>query len=149
MTSEAMNLKLYNAYIRPYLQTLLNIYPILKSTQQKQLESLNRQIFRIIYQWVDARNVETENLPKYQSISQLTSKYWIKLKQTILDTNPNIVDDYLQHKLSILYLQEYMKNPTLMRERRKTFGKGRIRKTIHSLICDNRPSLFDYTFGYQ
>ena len=25
MTSEAVNLKLYNAYIRPYLQTLLNI----------------------------------------------------------------------------------------------------------------------------
>ena len=29
MTSEAVNLKLYNAYIRPYLQILLNIYPIL------------------------------------------------------------------------------------------------------------------------
>ena len=78
MLSEQVNYRLYNAYIRPYLQSLLNIYPILTTNKQKQLEGLNRQAFRIIHQWHDARNIEIENLPKYRLICQLTHKHWNK-----------------------------------------------------------------------
>jgi len=149
MLSDQVSYRLYNAFIRPYLQSLLNIYPILSSTKQKQLESLNRKIFRIIHRWFDARNVEIENLPKFQSISKLTYKHWDKLIITILETNPSIIEDFLQHKLSILYLNEYLSNPALSNERRKIFGRGRIRKNVRKLLTDERTSLFDHIICYH
>jgi hypothetical protein len=149
MISDQVSYQLYNAYIRPSLQSLLNIYPILTSTKQKQLETVNRKIFRIIHRWFDARNVGIENLPNYQSISKLTYKHWDKLIQTILGTNPSIIEDFLQHKLSILYINEYLSNPELTKEKRKIFGRGRIPKNVRKLLNDGRTSLFDHTICYH
>ncbi|CAF5039621.1 unnamed protein product, partial [Rotaria sp. Silwood1] len=84
MMTEQVNYRLYNAFIRPYLQSILNIYPNLTPSKQNQLEGLNRKIFRVMQQWFDATNIEIENLPKYQSISKLTFKHWDKLIHTIL-----------------------------------------------------------------
>jgi hypothetical protein len=83
MMSEQVNYRLYNAFIRPYCQSILNIYPILTPAKQNQLGGLNRKIFRVIHKWFDARNIEIENLPKYQSISKSTYKHWDKLIHTI------------------------------------------------------------------
>lgn len=149
MASEEVNYRLHNAYIRPYLQSLLNIYPILTTTKQKQLEGLNRKVYRIIHQWHDARNIEIENLSKYQSICQLTNKHWDKLIQTILVTNPSIIQDFLQHKLAILYLNEYLTNPMLINERRKIFGRGRVRKNVRKLLTEKRPSLLDHILCFH
>jgi hypothetical protein len=49
MMSEQVSYRLFNAFIRPYYQSILNIYPILTPTKQKQLEGLNRKIFRVIH----------------------------------------------------------------------------------------------------
>jgi hypothetical protein len=68
MTCEKINFRLFNAYIRPYYQSLLNVYPILSDGKKGQLEGLNRKIFRIIHNWHDARNIEVTNLTKYRSI---------------------------------------------------------------------------------
>ncbi|CAF4677541.1 unnamed protein product, partial [Rotaria sp. Silwood2] len=38
MMSEQVNYRLYNAFLRPYLQSILNIYHILTPSKQKQLE---------------------------------------------------------------------------------------------------------------
>lgn len=104
MTSEKVNYRLYNAFIRSYFQSPLNIYPLLASTKQNQFESFNRAIYRTIHQWHDARNVDIENLPIYKSIAELTSKHWDKLTKSILEIHPYIIEDFLQHKMSILYL---------------------------------------------
>ncbi|CAF1660001.1 unnamed protein product [Adineta ricciae] len=148
MTNEKTNLKLFNAYIRPYYQSLLNIYPILSTGKKNELESLNRKIFRIVYTWHDARNVEITNMTKYRSIAELTATHWAKLTNTIIRTNPSVIQDYLQHKMSILYIHEYLNNPTLAKERRTIFERGRIRKYIVNLIKNNRMSLFDHTLSY-
>ena len=149
MTSEKINYRLYNAFIRPYLQSILNFFPILSLSKQKQLEGMNRSIYRTMHQWHDARNIEVENLPKYKSIMKLTYIHWDKLTQTILETNQSIIEDFLQHKLSILYLQEYLTNPALANERWKIFGRGRIRKSIRKLLTDNHSSLFDHVLCYR
>jgi len=148
MMSEQVSYKLFNAYIRPYYQTLLNIFPILSTTKQKQLEALNRQIFRTIHRWYDARNIEIENLPKFKPISSLVDLHWNKLINTILRTNPSIIEDFLQHKLSILYLREYLTNPSLITERRNIFDKGRTRNNIISLIYESKPSLLDHVLCF-
>ena len=149
MTSEQVNYRLYNAYIRPYYQSILNIYPILSLAKQNKLEGLNRKIFRRIHRWFDARNVEIENLPKYQPITKLTKIHWDKLIDTILKTNTSIIEDFLQHKLSILYLQEYLSNPELSQERKKIFRRGRIRKNVRKLLNEEHLSLFDHTLCYR
>ncbi|CAF4808590.1 unnamed protein product, partial [Rotaria magnacalcarata] len=149
MTSEQINYKLYNAFIRPYLQSILNFFPILSLTKQKQLEGINRKIFRSIHRWFDARIIEIENLLKYKSISKLTYMHWDKLTQTILVTNPSVIEDFLQNKLSILYLHEYLSNPTLANERRKIFERGRIRKSIRNLLTEDHLSLFDHILCYH
>ncbi|CAF3791116.1 unnamed protein product, partial [Adineta steineri] len=51
MLSPATSLRLYHAYIRPYYQSILNIFPVLSRTNQQQLEGFNRKIFRIIHRW--------------------------------------------------------------------------------------------------
>ena len=79
MMSEKVNYILYNAFIRPYLQSILNFFPVLSLSKQKQLEGINRSIFRTIHQSYDARNIEIENLPKYKSIMKLTDMHWDKL----------------------------------------------------------------------
>ena len=47
--SENVSYRIFNAYIRPYYQLLLNVYPLLSNTKQKHLEALNRQMYRIIH----------------------------------------------------------------------------------------------------
>jgi hypothetical protein len=148
MTSEHINYRLFNAYLRPYYQSLLNIYPILSPGKKEQLEGLNRKIYRIMHNWHDARNIEITNLTKYRSIAELTDAHWIKLTETIIKTNPDVIQDYLQHKMSILYLNEYVNNPDLINERRDIFDRGRRCKHIRELLTENRLSLFDYTLCY-
>ena len=148
MTCEKINFKLFNAYIRPYYQSLLNAYPILSDGKKGQLEGLNRKIFRIIHNWHDARNIEVTNLTKYRSIAELTAAHWNKLTDTIIRTNPSVIQDYLQHKMSILYIYEYVNNPTLAIERKAIFERGRIRKYIWDLITENRMTLLDHILSY-
>jgi hypothetical protein len=149
MLNDNSKYRLFNAFIRPHLQSLLNIYPILSPTKQKMLEGFNRKIYRSIHLWFDARNVEIENLPKYQSISKLTNAHWGKLLQTIIRTNPGVLEDFLQHKLSIVYLREYLSNPTLTEERRNIFTRGRIAKNVQNLVTDDRLSLFDHILCFE
>ena len=87
MMSEKVNYRLFNAFIRPYYQSLLNIYPILASGKQKQLEAMNRKMFRVVHRWFDANNIEIESLPKYRSLSELVNIHWNKLTHTVLLTN--------------------------------------------------------------
>jgi hypothetical protein len=83
MTCEKINFRLFNAYIRPYYQSLLNVYPILSDGKKGQLEGLNRKIFRIIHNWHDARNIEVTNLTKYRSIAELTAAHWNKIRAVL------------------------------------------------------------------
>ncbi|CAF4105035.1 unnamed protein product, partial [Rotaria magnacalcarata] len=48
MTSEQINYKLYNAFIRPYLQSILNFFPILSLTKQKQLEVRSKDLQKLV-----------------------------------------------------------------------------------------------------
>ena len=148
MMSESVRYRLFNAYIRPHFQSLLTIFPALSPHKQNQIEALNRQIHRATNQWYDARNIEIEALERYQSIAKLTGNHWQKLAVTILRTNPGVVEDFLQHKQSILYLQDYLTNPSLTKERRSIFGRGRIRKNLTKLITNGSQSLLDYALGY-
>ena len=136
------------------LSTLLSILTqhlsnSLSSSKQKQVEGLNRKIFRTIHQWFDARNVEIEHLPKYQSIINLTEIHWGKLIDTMLKTNSSIIEHFLQHKLAIIYLREYLLNPTMAHNRRKIFGRGRIRKNIRKLLIEKHLYLYDHTLYYR
>ena len=148
MTYEEINFRLFNAYIRPYYQSLLNIYQILTDGKKCQLEGLNRKIHRIIYNWHDARNIEITTLTKYRSIAELAVTHWNKLTDTILRTNPGVIQDYLQHKMAMLYINEYVNNPSLEKERKTIFERGRIRKCIWESIMEDRMSLLDYILSY-
>ncbi|CAF4566932.1 unnamed protein product, partial [Rotaria socialis] len=148
MTYEKINFKLFNAYIHPYYQSLHNVYPILSNRKKGQLEGLNRKIFRIIHNWHDAINIEITNLNKYRSIAELTAAHWNKLIDTIIRTNPSVIQDYLQHKMSILYVYEYVNNPALAMERKAVFERGRIRKNIWDLITENRMTLLGHILSY-
>ena len=148
ITNELVNYRIFNAYIRPYYQSLLNIYPILSANKKGQLEGLNRKIFRIINNWHDARNIEVENLTKYRSIGELTAAHWNKLTKTMLVKNPGVIQDYLQHKMSTVYLNDYVKNPLLARDRKTIFRRGRIRKYTLDSLSDNRATLFDLALSY-
>ncbi len=148
MTSEKTNLKLFNAYIRPYYQSLLNIYPILSDGKKCQLEGLNRKIYRFVYNWHDARNIDVTNLIKYRSLAELTARHWNKLTYTIIRTNPGVIQDYLQHKMSMLFTYEYINNPSLAKERKAIFERGRINKYTLEFITEDRMSLFDYVLSY-
>ena len=113
-----------------------------------QLEALNRQVFRVAYQWHDARNIEIEALPCYKPVSHLTGKHWQRLINTIHLTNPDVIADFLQHKLSIVYLCEYLTNASLAKERKNIFGKGRLRKHLWDLVKGNRLSLLDHVLCF-
>jgi hypothetical protein len=128
MLSEEVAYRLYNAYIRPHYQSLLNIYPLLSISKQNKLEALNRQVFRSIHGWYDATNIEVSNLCKYKTIDELTQVHWVKLIGTILRTNPSVIGDFIQHKMYLLYIQEYFKNPNLLKEKQKIFNRGRTNK---------------------
>ena len=109
---------------------------------------MSRKMFGTIHRWFDANNIEIESLPKYKSISELANIHWNKLTLTILLTNPSVLEEFLQHKMSILYLQEYLTNPALTKGRRDIFGKGRLRNNIKRLIEEGKKSLFDHALGF-
>lgn len=143
MLSQEVSYRLYYAYIRPYYQSILNIYPLLSQTKQEHLEAMNRRIFRLIHRWFDALNDEIINIPAYKSIELLTHLHYEKLLSTIIRTNPAIISDFLQHKLYLLYMNEYYTNPLLRKEKRAIVSQGRTSNRIHELITIDRQSLFD------
>ena len=136
--------RLYYAYIRPYYQSILDIYPILSSTKKQQLEALNRKIFRIINRWYDATNDEIINLPIYKSIELLTQLHFTKLLSTIIRSNPSVIADFIEQKLYLVYLKEYYLNPALVKEKRKIVGKGRTSNRIRRLLTGYHPTLLDH-----
>ncbi|CAM4817219.1 unnamed protein product [Rotaria magnacalcarata] len=140
--------RLYNAYIRPYYQSILNIYPIISRTKQNHLEAINRKMFRTIHHWYDATNDEISNLPKYKSINKLTQVHWNKILLTILRINPAVLCEYIQHKMYLLYIYEYYNNPILLKEKRSIVHKGRTSKKILNLFTVQKSSLFDYVFCF-
>ncbi|CAF1161318.1 unnamed protein product [Rotaria sordida] len=116
--------------------------------KKKQIEGFNRQIYRIMHNWYDARSIEIEHLPKYRSIEELSRIHWNKLTCTILATNPSVIEDFLRHKLSIIYLNEYLSNPSLIKQRREIFERGRIPKNIINRIEQNHVSLLDHVLCF-
>ncbi len=106
MLSKETSYKLYYAFIHPYYQSLLNIFPLLTRTKKNQLEALNRKTFRTIHRWYDATNDEITALPIYKSIQLLTQLHFGKLLSTIIRSNPSVIADFIQHKLYLLYLRE-------------------------------------------
>jgi len=99
MLSTEICYRLYHAYIRPYFQSILDIYPILSVTKKKQLEALNRQVFRIIHRWYDATNDEIINLPLYKSIELHTQLHFTKLLSIIMRSNSSVIADFIERKL--------------------------------------------------
>jgi hypothetical protein len=148
MLSSKISYRLYHAYIRPYFQSIFNIYPVLSRTKQQQLESLNRKIFRIINRWHDATNDEITNLPTYKSIELLTQIHYTKLLTTIMRSNPTVIADFIQQKLYLMFLREYFLNPALLKEKQKMVDKGRTSNRVCLLLTSCSPSLFDHVFCY-
>ncbi len=150
--SEIVAYRLYNAYVRPHFQSLLNVYPILAKSKKGKLEALNRQIYRNIHHWFDATNDEITNLPKFKSVDTLTQIHWSKIIPTIIRTNPSILCDFLQHKMYLLYIYEYYNNPELLEEKRKIVTRGRTSNRIislfHNYIHDVKSSLLDYVLCF-
>ncbi|CAF1345446.1 unnamed protein product [Rotaria magnacalcarata] len=149
MLSKEISYRLYYAYIRPYYQSMLNIYPILSNIKKENLEAFNRKIFRIINRWHDATNDEITNLPTFKSIEFLTQMHFKNLLTTAMRSNPSIIADFIQHKLYILYLKEYYTNPVLLKEKRQIVSKGRTSNRIRKLLRQSKLSLFDYVFCYS
>jgi hypothetical protein len=148
MLSSKISYRLYHAYIRPYFQSIFNIYPVLSRTKQQQLESLNRKIFRIINRWHDATNDEITNLPTFRSIELLTQIHYTKLLTTIMRSNPTVIADFIQQKLYLMFLREYFLNPALLKEKQKMVDKGRTSNRVCLLLTSCSPSLFDHVFCY-
>ena len=148
MLSQEVAYRLFYAYIRPYYQSVLNIYPILSRTKQQQMEAINRKVFRTIHRWHDATNNEVINLPKYKSIELLTHMHYTKLLHTIIRTNPSIIADVIQHKLYLLFLREYYLNPILLKEKQAMVTRGRTPDRINELLSYCEQSLFDVVFCF-
>ena len=134
---------LYHAYIRPYLQTILNIYPVLAHNKQQQMEALNRRIYRVIHRWPVARNNEVMNFPSYKSIEMHTRKFFDKVINATLTSNPMVIEDYMQFKMYRMYLSEYIDNPLRTKDRGSTMNRGRRPKRIRHVIATNRRTLLD------
>lgn len=147
--TEEVAYKLYNAYIRPYYQSLLNIFPMLSVTKREKLEALNRKIHRYIHGWHDARNIEINQLTKFKTIDELSQHHWDKLISTIHLTNPNIIRDFLQFKLYLLYLNEYYKNSSLLKEKRRIVQRGRTNKKIINLLNGPKYTLLDFIICFE
>ena len=143
MLSDEVSSRLYHAYIRPYLQTILNIYPVLAHNKQQQMEALNRRIYRVIHRWPDARNNEVMNFPSYKSIEMHTRKFFDKVMNATLTSNPMVIEDYMQFKMYRMYLSEYIDNPLRTKDRGSTMNRGRRPKRIRHVIATNRRTLLD------
>ena len=134
--------------IRPFYQSLLNIYPILSKSKQNHLEAVNRQLFRTIHHWYDATNIDISHLPKYKSIENLTQTHWSRLLVSIIRTNPSVLSEYLQHKVYLLFIYEYYYNPLLLKDKRTIVDRGRTSKRIQNLFENSKYSLFDYALCF-
>ena len=140
--------KLFSAHVRSHYQSMLNVFPALSQSNQQQLESRNRQVFRYMHYWPDATNLEIESLPDFSSFRDLCNKHWVNLINTIRRTSPSVLEDLIQHKLSALYMNEYLTNRTLTKERKEIFGKGRIRRNVKEVLTNNRSSLLERITGF-
>ena len=149
MLSEDIAYRLYNAFIRSHFQSLLNLFPVLSITKQKQLEAYNRKIHRITLGWHDALNDEILNLPKYKSMTLLTKEHFNKLLVTIEHTNPSIITDYLQHKMYLVFVRDYYLNPRLRKQKQSIVTRGRTSKKVKQVLVSNKQSLMDKVFGFS
>lgn len=140
---------LYNAFIRPHNHSFLSVYPILSSSNKRQIEALHRKVVRTIHGWHDASNDEITCAPLFVSIEHASHLYFAKLLPTIVRTNPQVIVDFLEHKQYLLYLNEYYTNPRLKKEKRGIAGRGRTPKRLLKVISSSptstcpRPALLD------
>ena len=81
----------------------------------------------------------------------LTQTHFNKLLPSITRSNPSIIADYLQHKLYILFLNEYYTNPALRKQKREITGRGRTPNRIRKLLSSHNLSLsiFEHVFNFH
>lgn len=113
MTSIEVRYRLYKTFIKSYPQSLLNIYSIRSIRKERQLERLNYFSHRRVNRWYYGRNIAIRKSTK----NMLTNTNWNKLTGTILNTNPEIIQDFLKNKLALVYLPKYLRDPALVKDR--------------------------------
>jgi hypothetical protein len=97
-----------NAFILPYFQLLYIIWPLLSISIIKRIEATNRQIYRLIYNWWDARNVEVQWLPTFQPAATRAQTFLRRFIDKVTTVSPELFEHYILTKSMPMYLRMHM-----------------------------------------
>jgi hypothetical protein len=97
-----------NAFILPYLQLLYTIWPLLSINTTQMIEATNRKIYRLIYNWWDARNEEVLWLPHYQTAATRAQRFLRRFIDKAELNSPDLFEHYILIKTMPLYLRMHL-----------------------------------------
>lgn len=102
---------LFNAFILPYLQMMYLIWPLLSTTTIGKIEAKNRQLYRVVHHWWDARNQEITSLPNFETLTTKAQRFLRRFLDKITIVLPELFDDYILAKAMPMYMRMHRNAP--------------------------------------
>ncbi|CAF2924307.1 unnamed protein product [Rotaria sp. Silwood2] len=95
----------FNAFILPYFQLIYATWPLLSNGTIAKIETKNRQIYRLIHNWWDARNDEVQRLPAFQTATSRAQRFLRRFIDKAQRLSPELFEFYILAKAMPMYLQ--------------------------------------------
>ena len=110
-TSSAQARKLIaQAFIQPYLQMIYVIWPLLARSKTDQVEATNRQVSRLIHNWLDASNDEVRWLPHHQTAESKAQRFLRRFIDKAVNITPELFEDYILSKAMPMFLRMHIED---------------------------------------
>jgi hypothetical protein len=121
-----------NAFILPYFQLIYTIWPLLSLSTIEIVEATNRQIYRLIYNWWDARNDEVQWLPAFQPAATRAQRFLRRFLDKATTVSPEFFENYILTKAMLMYLRMHMEEEHFIDALPRGRPNNYIRKWINS-----------------
>jgi len=121
-----------NAFIVPYFQLIHTIWPLLSLSTIETVEATNRQIYRLIYNWWDARNDEVQWLPVFQPAATRAQRFLRRFLDKATTVSPEFFENYILTKAMPMYLRMHMEEEHFIAALPRSRPNNHIRQWITS-----------------
>jgi hypothetical protein len=132
-----------NAFILPYFQLLYTIWPLLSVSTIETIEAANRQIYRLIYNWWDARNDEIKSLLAYQTAATRAERFLRPFIDKVKTVSPELFEQYILTKVMPMYLRMHMEEDHFIDALPSGRQSNYILQSIHSDANEQRKCYLD------
>ncbi len=125
---------IFNAFILPYLQMIYVVWPLLSTSNIARVEAKNRELYRRVHNWWDARNDEVRWLPGFQTAENRAQIFLRRIVDKAESVMPDLLEDYILSKAMPMYMRMHTEGKPFI----KALPRGQLNNYVRNWMNDTQ-----------